>query len=133
MSRGWIAVDFDGTLAQYDGWKSEEILGEPIPKMLERVKNWLAEGKTVKIFTARVGASNIVNKDGQRDDAAFAERQRAYIRAWCLKHIGQELEVTAVKDLQMIELWDDRAVGVETNTGEIRTHERTRENWKFED
>ncbi len=29
---GWIGVDFDGTLATYDGWKGPSVLGEPIPK-----------------------------------------------------------------------------------------------------
>ena len=53
-SRGWIGVDLDGTLAEYAGWVSEEHIGHPVPMMLERVKAWLAEGKDVRIFTARV-------------------------------------------------------------------------------
>ena len=36
-----------------------------------------------------------------------------------MKHIGQELEVTCTKDFGMIELWDDRAIRVEKNTGKI--------------
>lgn len=31
--------------------------GDPIPAMLERVKQWIAEGRDVRIFTAR--ASNL--------------------------------------------------------------------------
>jgi hypothetical protein len=31
------------------------------------------------------------------------------------------LEVTCVKDFAMIELWDDRAVGVLMNTGQPKT------------
>jgi hypothetical protein len=103
-NRGWIGVDLDGTLALYDGWKGIEHIGEPVPKMLERVKKWLAEGKVVKIFTARAFA-----RDPKADLA---------IQNWCLKHVGQILPITCVKDFSMIELWDDRAKQVVPNTGE---------------
>ena len=99
---GWIGVDLDGTLAEYHGWNNGEI-GEPVPVMLTRVVSWLANGQAVKIFTARVCGGDA--------------EQTALIKAWCLKHIGQELEVTATKDFAMIELWDDRCVQVEPNTG----------------
>ena len=33
---GWIGVDFDGTLATYNGWNDGK-LGEPIPLMVDRV------------------------------------------------------------------------------------------------
>ena len=36
-------------------------------------------------------------------------------------YIGQELEVTHMKDYAMVELWDDRAVSVEKNTGRAVT------------
>ena len=104
---GWIGVDLDGTLAHYDGWKGDGIIGEPIGLMLARVKQWLAEGKEVRIFTARVG--------GDDEFAVFAETEA--IKAWCQKHLGQELEVTCKKDYLMEELWDDRAVQVFPNTG----------------
>ena len=54
MSEGWIGIDLDGTLAEYDGWKGVEHIGKPIPSMVERVKAWIIEGKDVRIFTARV-------------------------------------------------------------------------------
>jgi hypothetical protein len=102
-SKGWIGVDLDGTLAHYDGWKGVDHIGEPIPSIVERVKSWIEAGETVKIFTARVcdGREETVN----------------YIKAWCLKHIGQELEVTNIKDYGMYALWDDRAVQVVPNQG----------------
>jgi hypothetical protein len=115
---GWIAVDFDGTLAEYHGWKGENDLGAPIPAMVERVKTWIAEGKTVKVFTARVGLSGGYSLESHRfDDQDFADNQRKIIGDWCEKYIGQRLEVTATKDFSMIELWDDRCVQVITNTG----------------
>jgi len=103
MSRGWIGVDLDGTLAEYNGWISPDHIGEPIPEMVERVKQWLAAGRTVKIFTAR--AWRATSKDIRP------------IQNWCEEHIGVKLEVTCEKDYSMIELWDDRAVRVVFNTG----------------
>lgn len=104
---GWIGVDLDGTLAMYDGWKGHTHVGEPIPLMLARVKAWLAEGQTVRIFTARVAVKN------WREKTRICEP----IWAWCDKHIGQRLDVTNEKDMAMVQLWDDRCVQVIPNTG----------------
>lgn len=99
---GWIGVDLDGTLAQYDKWKGEEHIGEPVPKMVQRVINWLDEGKEVRIFTARACYPSAI----------------PIIEEWCRKHIGETLPVTNMKDFGMIQLWDDRAIQVIPNTGE---------------
>ena len=101
-STGWIGVDLDGTLAEYHGWQGPEHIGEPVPSMVERVKQWLSEGREVRIFTARAA------------DGAYSHE---YIEKWCEEHIGQKLPVTCMKDYGMIELWDDRAVAVVPNTG----------------
>lgn len=102
MSRGWIGVDLDGTLAHYEGWKGSAHIGEPIPKMLERVKNWIKLEKIVKIFTARAN-----------DPISIP-----YIEIWLEQNGIGGLEITATKDFAMIELWDDRCVQVQKNTGE---------------
>ncbi len=104
---GWIGVDLDGTLALYDGWKGASHIGEPIQPMLARVRTWLAEGKTIKIFTARVAIPE--------PDRSNAVR---HIHEWLESHGLPRLDITNVKDLAMIELWDDRAVQVEFNTGQ---------------
>jgi hypothetical protein len=39
------------------------------------------------------------------------------IQDWCVTHVGEVLPVTNVKDYSMVVLWDDRAIGVEINTG----------------
>lgn len=111
MTDGWIAVDLDGTLAHYDGWKGAEHIGAPVPAMVERVKRWIAEGRDVRIFTARVSHDESMPRIRE---AAAAMRA---IRLWCAEHLGRELRITNVKDYAMIELWDDRAVQVEPNTG----------------
>lgn len=118
---GWIGVDLDGTLARVDYGKIYDgTIGPPVPAMLERVKRWLAEGVEVRIVTARV-AEPLQCWEGYEhsDFAKGVAEQRALIEAWCLEHVGQVLPVTAQKDYAMIELWDDRAVAVEHNTGRV--------------
>ena len=104
---GWIAVDLDGTLAEYHGWKGVEHIGEPVPAMVARVRTWLAEGKEVRIFTARVA----------EPDTSKRIVVVRHIEEWCVKHVGQLLRITNVKDYGMIELWDDRCIQVRINTG----------------
>jgi hypothetical protein len=70
--------------------------------MLARVRQWVADGKDVRIFTARANSV----------DAMIA------VRLWCQEHIGRALPITATKDYAMIELWDDRCVQVVPNTGQ---------------
>lgn len=114
---GWIGVDLDGTLAHYEGWNGGKI-GTPVPAMLNRVKLWLDEGVCVKIVTARVGVPE--TKWVGYEDSEFAKgvaEQRVLIEAWCHSHIGQALSITSSKDFAMIELWDDRCVQIEANTG----------------
>lgn len=106
MSGGWIGVDLDGTLALYSGWVSIEHVGPPVDMMLQRVKNWIEDGRTVKIFTARVSVPEPKRSEVIR-----------IIQDWCEKHGLPRLEVTNVKDFGMVELWDDRAIGVVPNHG----------------
>ena len=105
----WIGVDLDGTLAEYKGYEGHENIGKPIPVMLELVKEWLADDMKVKIFTARVSGNT-----------ADAERARHYIKKWLEEECGiTDMEVTCIKDYYMVELYDDRAVQVEFNTGKL--------------
>lgn len=114
---GWIGVDLDGTLAH--GGTPITAIGPPIPAMVERVQAWLAEGREVRIFTARVGACGRRGPEGNVDSDAFALEQRELIAAWCLQHLGRVLTVTATKDFDMEQLFDDRCVQVEPNTGRL--------------
>lgn len=106
--KGWIGVDLDGTIARYDGWKGPEHIGDPIEPMLNRIKAWLAAGVDVRIFTARVSGV----REGMEASATLK-----CIEHWCEKHVGRVLPVTCTKDFGMIQLWDDRAIQVEPNTG----------------
>ena len=103
---GALAVDLDGTLAHYDEWKGIEHIGDPIPSVLARVKQALAEGREVVIFTARLAEKGA----------------EAYVREW-LKKVGlPDLRITNVKDREMEEFWDDRnGPRVEKNKGFVET------------
>ena len=100
--RQWIGVDLDGTLAIAEPWKGFEHIGKPVPNMLKRVKIWLEMGYNVKIVTAR---------------AAQPEEAIPPIKQWLKANGLPDLEVTNGKDMDMIELWDDRCVQVIANTG----------------
>jgi hypothetical protein len=95
-----IGVDFDRTLAYYNP-EQGQVLGEPIPAMLARVKDWIKDGKTVVIFTKRAARSD----------------QIPLIQEWCVKHGLPRLAVTNVKLPELKEIWDDISISVEKNTG----------------
>lgn len=111
--RGWIGVDLDATLANYHKWTAPDDIGAPVPAMVARVRQWLADGEDVRIFTAR----------GSVDEL---DRSIAYpaIQRWCLEHLGRVLPITNVKDIHMRVLYDDRAVRVEKNTGRLIDEDR---------
>ena len=73
---------------------------------MERVNVWLEGGFTVKIFTARVSGEH-------------AEEERTHIKHWLAKHGLPDLEITCIKDHDMLELYDDRAIQVIKNTGQL--------------
>lgn len=110
MTKGWIGVDFDGTLAYYGDFRDINY-GKPIEPMLIRVKEWVRRGQRVKIMTARASDPNTL-RESIKD-----------IQDWCEKYGLPRLEVTCQKDYDMIELWDDRCVRVECNTGKILSSE----------
>ena len=97
-----IAVDLDGTLAKDDGWKGISHIGEPVPAMLARVKEWIGRGKNIVIFTARAS-----------DNAAIP-----YIEDWLTTNGIGGLKITNVKTEDIDEIWDNIAVRVEKNTGQ---------------
>lgn len=102
--QGWIGVDLDGTLAQYDSYRGDDHVGAPIDPLVKKVRVWIQEGRDVRLFTAR--------------------KPHPAIRRWMKEHLGKILPITNVKDSHMILLVDDRAVGVERNTGKLDNEER---------
>ncbi len=123
---GWIAVDLDGTLATYGKFMGHDHIGEPVLPMVERVKRWISEGRDVRIFTARAdgGKAAILLGDPHGKKFEDVEEVKRIIQDWTERHIGVRLPVTNVKDFAMDELWDDRAVQVEFNTGKVVGYSR---------
>lgn len=122
MNRGWIGVDLDGTLAHYvptpaSEWNPFKI-GDPVQPMLALVKSWLAEGFEVRIVTARV-AIVIDGKDTVQNKVAHAFQCAEAIQDWLQANGLPRLLVQSQKDYNMLELYDDRAVQVEANTGRL--------------
>ena len=103
----WVGVDLDGTLAVHSSdWQTS--VGTPIQPIVDRVKQLLAKGFRVKIFTARASTPD----------------QHPIVQAWCVEQglvydDGTPLEVTNIKDYSCIQIWDDRAIAVEHGTGKI--------------
>jgi hypothetical protein len=48
-----IAVDFDGVLAEYDGWKGHEVLGAPRSDVIHALRILREEGWKIIIHTTR--------------------------------------------------------------------------------
>lgn len=116
---GWIGVDLDGTLAHYTDWVAVDSIGAPIPAMVQRVKAWRKEGMDVRIFTARISRKFmpiVILPELNKAEQEYVIAKKA-IEHWCLRHLGEILPITCIKDFEMLELWDDRAVQVISNTG----------------
>jgi len=105
--RSWIGVDFDGTLATYDHFRGDDHVGEPVESIVRLVRKWLHQGQDVRLFTAR--------------------KPHPVLRKWMKQHLGQVLPITNVKDPGMILFIDDRAIGVERNTGKLDNEERLKD------
>jgi len=106
----WIGVDLDGTLAEYHGDEGPMHIGNVVEPMKELILDWLEEGQCdVKIFTARVA----------QDSQEMVDTVVGHIQDWLEYNDIPRLEVTNIKTQHMVELYDDRAVQVEFNTGVI--------------
>lgn len=111
-----VGVDFDATLATYDGWKGPAVLGKPVPEMVRRMKAGMAQGTRFWIFTARVNPSG-------HDYKSSLDATQSYvaIAQWCMQVFGQLLPITHEKNQLWQEVWDDRAIQVLPNTGVFAT------------
>ena len=142
--KGWYGFDLDGTLAKYDKWEGIDHIGEPVKPMVDLIKRMHAEGRVVKILTARVAPrANAEYKDREKcappDYVTTADFSclsataktwvenmylyldtwgaREFIIDWCLKNLGFLPEITHEKDHLMLELYDDRVKQVVPNEG----------------
>jgi len=73
-----VCVDLDGVLAQYDGWKGVEHIGDPIPGAREFVMALCALPSKVCIHTTRTNPVANKGKDGRE--------LRLLVEDWLIKH-----------------------------------------------
>lgn len=120
---GWVGFDLDGTLAKYDHWRGLMHIGEPIWPTVYRIKFFLMLGIEVRIFTARMSP-------GEDSTGATAQDFEALLQVWLMSVCGlPALKATNTKDYDMLELYDDRAVQVEFNTGRLIGHSTRAESY----
>ena len=94
-----IAIDFDGTIAKYDGYKGWSDVGEPMPEALQFLRTVAKIGYPLAIFSARA-----------RDP-----KGKQAIEQWVKKHkLDDIIElVTHEKLPDFILIVDDRAIRIE--------------------
>jgi len=104
-----IAIDLDGTLAEYSGYKGIDIIGDPIPGAREFVKK-LSEKALILIFTCRV----TYKEDGRFTGQLSVLQRHSIIIEWMKKHdiYYDEIYIGQGKPYACAYV-DDRAVKVE--------------------
>ena len=111
--KGWYGFDLDGTLAKYDGWKGIDHIGEPVKPMVDLIKKMHAEGKVVKIMTARVApkekpeskpnpymAGNLCVQEPDVQTWALKDEWTPleFVQEWCYRNLGFIPEIVYQKD-----------------------------------
>ena len=99
-----VAVDLDGVLARYYGWRGVDHIGEPLPGAVDFTKR-LSEWAHVLVFTCRVNARLQSVPDQGIDDLYYK------VMNWLKKHEFKynEIYVGQGKPLAVAYI-DDRAV-----------------------
>jgi len=95
-SRRTIAVDFDGVIAEYDGYKGRGVLGEPRSDVIEALSVLRSEGWKIVIHTTR----------GENEISGYLIRHRIPFDEINRNPDYQTEGLKPVADLY----WDDRAV-----------------------
>jgi adenylylsulfate kinase len=95
-SRRTIAVDFDGVIADYDGYKGPGVLGAPRPDVIQALRALRAEGWKIVINSTR-GAAEIA----------------AYLKQHAIPHdeINRNSDYATQGSKPVADVyWDDRAL-----------------------
>lgn len=118
VHKGWIGVDLDGTLAQYDKFVAVDHIGAPVPGMVDFVKRLLDDGEDVRIFTARIAPATLAyNKSSQEELEDELNKVVTAIVVWSHTNIGRMLPIAHSKDFMMKALYDDRCIQIIPNEG----------------
>jgi len=99
-----ICIDLDATLAEYNGWKGVENIGQPLAGSVEFVNELAEKGYRIIIYTARLSPAS---------NPRHGEQQIAlkYITDWLDKHNFRWHDIyVGLGKPQAIAYVDDRAV-----------------------
>lgn len=101
-----VCVDLDGTIAQYDGWKGLDHIGDPLPGAKEFLER-LGEKYSIMIYTTRCN---------EHFNVEAAHLLRGRVEAWLLKHgLRYDDIYTGQGKPVAIAYVDDRSVMVKEN------------------
>ena len=106
-----IAIDFDGTLFEYDGWKNSNHYGEPIDGAKETVEKLCDKGFKIMIFTTRG------NEEGVKEALEEYDIPYDYINE--NPHTPSEAEISDVKPPANYYI-DDRAIAFKGDWEEVK-------------
>jgi adenylylsulfate kinase len=113
-----IAVDFDGVIAEYDGWKGEQVLGPPRNDVVNALRVLRQEGWKVVIHTTRSELHIVdylarheipydeINRNSDYPNAGIKPVATVYWDDRALRYSGN-----AARDLEAIRnfrTWNDR-------------------------
>lgn len=102
--KAWLALGLDGALATMSPSGLKGPIGEPVHNTVQRLRDWVEHRELrVKILTPRAATPEGVQT----------------VRDWLRQHGLPALDVTAEKDLHMVEFWSAHCVQVISNTGQI--------------
>lgn len=111
-----IAIDLDGTIAEYKGFKGSHVIGNPFPYTKEWLKALVNQGHNLSLFTAR----------------AVDNENIEILEDWLIKHELKEYfdYITNKKEYFFDLFIDDRAIRFEGVFPEISIVNNTKPWWK---
>ncbi|HUT74284.1 MAG TPA: hypothetical protein VM221_05535 [Armatimonadota bacterium] len=113
-----IAVDLDGCLATYAGWKGHEDIGDPLPGALDAMHTLHADGHQLFIFTCRCCEVPLIGADGagapyDLPNPATLPGAAEAIKAWLQRHRFPPMQVWTGPGKPFADIYiDDRAMRV---------------------
>jgi hypothetical protein len=93
-----VALDFDGVLSQYTGWKGYDVLDPPVEGAIQAIRDYQDAGLTVAVYTSRASSQKAIDMIDRWLHTHGLERKRVDL-----------VEVTNKKPLATVYL-DDRAM-----------------------
>jgi hypothetical protein len=115
-SRRTIAVDFDGVIAEYDGYKGPGVLGEPRQDVVEAMRELRSDGWKIVVHTTR----------GEQEITGYLTQHTIPF-----DEINQNSDYETAGPKPVADLyWDDRAVSYSGDARKDLEIIRTFKTWK---